>query len=194
MLTETASEATRMGIENIHLMQMDGENLAFRSNTFQAVLCGFAIFFFQDPQKAIDEWYRVLAPARTVGICLAGRGDERWRWYEELLLVYHHRYQFCLSPVNSGVDKPEAIAELLLKSGFVEIRAVHEEYEFAYSDKEEWWRSKWTHGARFPLEQMSEDLLSKFKADVFARLRSHQESHGLQEKWNAIYILGNKQS
>ena len=192
MLTETGSDAKRLGLENIHLIQMDGEHLAFRPNTFHAIFCGFAIFFFLDPQRALEEWYRVLSPSGKIGICLAGQGDERWRWYEELLLAYHQRYQFSLSPMDSDVRKPESITALLLKAGFAETKAVNEEYEFVYSNEEEWWEAKWTHGARFPLEQMPGDILSRFKTEVFERLRSFQRPDGVREQWHAIYILGKK--
>jgi O-methyltransferase / aklanonic acid methyltransferase len=192
MLKEAGSEARRLRLTNIHLLQMDGEQLGFRSNSFQAILCGFAIFFFIEPQQALEEWYRVLSPSGKIGICLAGQGDERWRWYEELLVMYQGRYQFSLSPVESDLRKPEAIVALLTNAGCRETRIVNETYEFLYADEEEWWEAKWTHGARFPLEQMSKDVLSKFKAEVFERLRSYQVSDGFREKWNAIFILGKK--
>jgi len=192
MLAETRLEAKRLGLENIHLVQMDGEHLAFRSNTFQTILCGFAIFFFHDPQAALKELFRVLSNSGQIGLCLAGQGDERWRWYEEILLDYHQRFRFSLSPMDSDVRKPQVIVDLLTNAEFMETEVVNEEYEFVYANEKQWWEAKWTHGARFPLEQMAPDVLHSFKTEVFKHLPPLQHPDGFHEKWRAVFIVGKK--
>src|SRR5579884_4318714 len=45
MVRETAREARARGLANVALLRGDAETIPFRDAAFDAVLCGFAIFF-----------------------------------------------------------------------------------------------------------------------------------------------------
>src|SRR5262245_60192912 len=62
MVKETHSELSRMGLQNVTVLRMDAEQLAFSEVTFDHLLCGFAIFFFPQPDRTLLEWSRVLRP------------------------------------------------------------------------------------------------------------------------------------
>ncbi len=190
MAQETWHDCLRNEFNNVRVLQMDGDYLAFASATFDFILSGFAVFLFTNPKHTFLEWHRVLKLGGKLGICVATGGDERWGWYEELLVAYHKRHHFPLSANSSGgVKKPDAIQELLQKTGFRHVEIVEETYEFDYVDAEQWWQTKWTHGARFPLENMSAEVLVQFKAEVFERLRQSDDFH---EKWRVAYVIGVK--
>ena len=192
MACETWHECHRRNLANVWLLQVDGDYLAFHSSSFNFVLCGFAIFLFPDPDHTLREWYRILIPTGKVGICVASRGDDRWQWYEQLLIKYQQRYQFPLSPGGSDLRRPEAIQELMEVTGLSKVEFTEESYEFTYADAEEWWQAKWTHGARFPLEQMSKEVLTQFRTEVFDRLLHAKAENSLNERWQLAYIMGEK--
>jgi O-methyltransferase / aklanonic acid methyltransferase len=192
MVKETHSELSRMGLQNVTVLRMDAEQLAFSEVTFDHLLCGFAIFFFPQPDRTLLEWSRVLRPGGKVGISVSGGGDERWQWYEELLLTYHHTHHFPLSPAGCGLRKPAEVEAALSEAGFVNIQVMTEEHEFVYADEQEWWEAKWTHGARYPLERMRPEVLSQFQTEVFSRLASMGWVGGLREKWRVVCIIGSK--
>jgi ubiquinone/menaquinone biosynthesis C-methylase UbiE len=74
---------------------MDGDALGFSSIAFNLALCGFAIYFPQ-PDRALSEWKHVLAPNGKLIVCVVAQSDERWNWFNELLVAYHERYGFRL--------------------------------------------------------------------------------------------------
>lgn len=113
MLQETCRDLALLPVQNAALARMDVESLAFRNPTFDGLLSGFAIFWFPQPKHTLAEWYRVLRPGGSVGISLSGGGNERWGWYEELLLAYDKIFHFPLSPSGYGLRKPEEIASAL---------------------------------------------------------------------------------
>ena len=192
MVWETQRECQRRELTKAHLLQMDGDYLAFGSSSFDYILCGFAIFLFPQPERTLQGWYHALDLGGKLGICVASSGDERWQWYEALLWQYHKQYHFPLSANVGGLRKPKEIKALMEKTGFNQVERLSETYEFAYADAAQWWQTKWTHGARFPLEQMGEEVLTQFKADVFKHLQQGQQSDELCERWQLAYIIGTK--
>jgi ubiquinone/menaquinone biosynthesis C-methylase UbiE len=192
MVSETAADISLMAVRNATVLRMDAEHLAFRDATFKYLTCGFAIFLFPQPDRTLSEWLRVLLPGGKVGISVAGRGDERWRWYEELLVEYHNAHHFPLSPGGSGLRDPEAIEAALSTAGFTDLQVIVEEHEFIYGTEQDWWDAKWTHGSRYPLERMKPEVLNQFRRDVFARLAEQKMVDGIREKWRLICIVGLK--
>ncbi len=64
MLRVAKRKANMADLDNIEFRAMDAENLDFPDETFDGVVCRFGLMFCPDPQKAINEAYRVLKPHR----------------------------------------------------------------------------------------------------------------------------------
>ena len=98
-------------LPNVEVRITDAEKLDFPDTTFDAVLCGYAIFFFPNVLQALVEFRRVLKPGGLLAVSTQGTADERWRWWGELL-----RFTFCISIEqnlnlsNSGALPPRLTA------------------------------------------------------------------------------------
>lgn len=147
------------------LLCMDAEQLAFPDASFDALLCGFAIFFL-DASKALTEWKRVLRPAGRLAISVSGGNDPRWDWYEAELRQYRDQYQIPLSRGSSGLHQPDEIARALIDTGYADVAIHTHALDIQYPDVETWWQAKWTHGSRQPLEHFPPEILSQFKNKV----------------------------
>jgi len=53
-------EISQRGLANAQIRQMDAEHLDFPESSFEVVLCGFALFFFPQLDRALAEFGRVL--------------------------------------------------------------------------------------------------------------------------------------
>lgn len=192
MVQETAADIERRGLMQATMLHMDAEHMAFPGASFDYVLCGFAIFFFPDLERALSEFYRVLRPGGRVGVTFGRYRDELARWYEELLVSYHNRYQFQVSP-SAGRSRDLAECKSLVSGArFIDVCDTYEETEFIYANEEEWWGARWTHGPRFSLERMPPDILDKFKAEVFAWFERFKRPDGFHELWGTWYVTGSK--
>ncbi|MDQ2713351.1 MAG: methyltransferase domain-containing protein [Chloroflexota bacterium] len=192
MVRETTAEIARRNLPYVSILQMDAEHLTFPDASFDAALCGFAIFLFPDLEQALSEFFRVLRPGGKVGITVAQDLDALSHWYRECISDYHARYHF---PLHAGGGEGSNYAQLpdyLTQAGFSDVQILQEEADFVYTNAQEWWDSRWTHGTRYSLEQMAPEVLAQFKDEVFTRLAQEAQSHDIHEMLLLKYIVADK--
>ena len=192
MLQETATEIARRSISHATVLQMDAEQLTFPAASFDAVLCGFAIFLFPHLEQALSEFYRVLRPAGKLGITVAHNSDALSQWYGKHLTGYHDLYHFPMNAGGTRLDYHSELPTYLAHAGFSDVQVLHDQTEVVYASAQQWWDAKWTHGTRYSLEHMSPEVLAQFKTEVFARLQEAQEPDGIHEEWNFQFTVGIK--
>jgi ubiquinone/menaquinone biosynthesis C-methylase UbiE len=191
MVLATGSEIQRRGIRNADVRVMDAEQLQFGDNSFDLVLCAFALFFLPHAGQALSEFRRVLKPGGWVALSTWGDGDTRWSWCIALLKSY-------LPPeprqtkAEIGFDKPEHMQQHLRAAGFRDVRVIEETSEFTYSGADEWWQSQWSHGGRGALESLSADGLARFQHDVYERLDALRTPRDLPVRMSALFSLAVK--
>ncbi len=193
MVEETTRALAERGLANAAMLRMDAEELTFADESFDVVLCSFAYFFFPHLERALAQFYRVLRPGGTLLLTAHGGTDERWQWYEDLLIAFYARHNLAWPlPVGGGHRPLGELRTMLIQVGFASVRVVPEAVEAVYADAEEWWAAKWTHGARRPLEAMPPNLLQAFVAEVNDHLAPLRLADGFHERWRVHCALGTK--
>ncbi len=151
------------------LARMDAQQLAVRSQSFDAVVCSFAIGSFPDPLSALAECWRVAHPGGRLGLVVSDRwwweGDERWSWHGDLL-------QSVGVPVPAGrFASAEAIDSVLNEAGWQLRDLVAESFPMVFSGADEWWAWAWSHGYRQILESMGAGELTRYRTECFRQLQ-----------------------
>jgi ubiquinone/menaquinone biosynthesis C-methylase UbiE len=189
MVRETASEIARRGVDQAIVRQMDAEALEFPDASFDRVTCGFALFFFPSPERALEEFHRVLRPGGKVAASTWGDPDPLWAWYDEIAKRHG------VPGVNVGSGRFRTPAELetvLAQAGFVEVRTQLESITFVYKDEEEWWNRVWAHEGAITFANVAPDVLGRFKADAFERLRAVKQPDGLHRLARVLFATAVK--
>src|SRR5262245_2875992 len=75
----TAARA-RLGEEAFHPVATDGQALAFRDGSFDAVVCQLGLQFFSDPARGLTEFRRVLRAGRCAAVCVISTPDRAPMW------------------------------------------------------------------------------------------------------------------
>jgi O-methyltransferase / aklanonic acid methyltransferase len=155
----------------ILLACMDAQQLAVRSESFDAVVCSFALGSLRDPLSALGECWRVARPGGRLGLVVSDRwwweGDERWSWHGDLL-------QSMGVPVPVGrFASAEAIDSVLKETGWELLDLVTESFPMVFSGADEWWAWAWSHGYRQVLESMGAAELALYRTECFRQLRQH---------------------
>jgi ubiquinone/menaquinone biosynthesis C-methylase UbiE len=201
MVEQTSHEIKQRALSNVSLLQMDAEHLQFPDESFDFVLCGFAVFFFPQLDRALSEFRRVLRPQGCLGISTWGQHDDRWKWYDDLFESYLPSPPEEQAPDNPPAprpvfNKPDGLVAMLGGAGFADVRVVSEEADFIYGSTEEWWQTQWSHGARGGLEEIERkggaELLERFKSDAFERLQAVKQPDGIHEMFRALFAVATK--
>lgn len=56
------------GVNNVHFQKGDAENLPFKKNSFDIVVCRLAFHHFEDPSRVLQQMARVCRPNGTVAV------------------------------------------------------------------------------------------------------------------------------
>ena len=203
MIQENREAIKRLGLQNVEAREMDAEYLAFPDESFDCVLCSFAIFFFPQLDRALSEMRRVLKPDGRIAVTTwAGARDEQWKWFEKLIETYlpsEPEPEPIIDPQSTSkpiFNTPEGLEAILASAGFVDIKVVSESTEFIYTDEEEWWSTLWSHGMRADLEAIEEkagqDGLKRFQEDAFERVQIIKQPDGIHQLFSVLFGLAFK--
>jgi O-methyltransferase/aklanonic acid methyltransferase len=213
MIQETSKAIEQRKLAQVQLLTMDAEHLKFPDATFDAVLCGFALFFFPHLQRALAEFKRVLKPASRAGnfptpgrlatggtsltrraggrlvVSTWGPPDAGWEWYDDLLKIYGVQP---IPLVTEPLEQPSALKSVLRRAGFTELDVRTEMVDVVYADEEEWWARQLAQGTRLLLAGMPPEALERFKADVFKHLSRHKHRDGIHRRTTVLFGLASR--
>lgn len=193
MVEATGAEVARRRLPHVTVQQGDAEALPFAVASFDAALCGFAVFLFPDLERALGEMRRVVRPGGRVGFTVARDADPLSRWYGERITAYAARYGFPLSAGGGDGRDLDALPASLAHAGFTDLRVETGRGEFPYASAQQWWDARWTHGPRYALEQAPPDARARLQAEVFARLAEEAtRPGGVCEALDFTYLIATR--
>ncbi|MCH8268211.1 MAG: methyltransferase domain-containing protein [Acidobacteria bacterium] len=80
------ARAKSAACENLMLIQAEAEDIPWQDGFFSKVLCVESFYYYEDPEKALREIYRVMSPGGSVWIVnhLSKENELSLRWVQEL--------------------------------------------------------------------------------------------------------------
>lgn len=197
MVRETKAEVRRRDLKAVEIVLMDADDPAFAENSFDLILCGFALHFLDYP-LLLPKLLRLLKP----GGCFAASmpyvpqqaAAANWKWLFELTkAVFPPEFTppaFWIAPRR--LNKPELAENALQEAGFVDIRIENEEAILYFKDEHDWWDWEWSQGSRFWLEGMSPEGLEHFQRESFRNLAAMKTDQGIPMPDGARFAIGYK--
>jgi ubiquinone/menaquinone biosynthesis C-methylase UbiE len=191
MVKKTAAEIQDGGWKNAEMLQIDAEELRFQDASFDSVLCGFSLWFFPRPQRALAEFFRVLKPGGQIALSTWSQDCPFVSWCLRIGREYLPP-QPDAGPKPSHFDTAPVLEAALREAGFESIEITTDHADFAYASDEEWWNSLWSHGIRRFFEQIEESALPAVKADVLQKAQAFRKADGIHTPMRALFAVGNK--
>lgn len=188
MLAETSIAVQKRDIDWIDLVYMDAEQLNFPDNSFDAIFCGFALFFFPSMSKALSEFKRVLKPNGFLAVSTWGNDSELDALVNTEINNLCKTTSLAINPLWST----QALQNALEMANFKNIKIIEETIEFLHNTAEDWWKSLWAHGTRAKFEQLSAEQLANLHKKVIDIAVLLDKGSGLTEELQVFYGIAQK--
>jgi ubiquinone/menaquinone biosynthesis C-methylase UbiE len=122
----TAARA-RLGDESFQPVATDGQALAFRDGSFDAVVCQLGLQFFPDPARGLTEFRRILRVGGCTAVCVISTPDRAPMWGILADVLSHHLPdQREALHLGFALADPERLEHLLRTAGFRDVRVKRE--------------------------------------------------------------------
>jgi ubiquinone/menaquinone biosynthesis C-methylase UbiE len=177
-------------LHNVDFRRADMTELSYPDDSFDAVVCVFAIFFVTDMVKQVRELWRVVRPGGKLAITTWGPrmfepGSQAW-WSA----VKESRPDL-VTAVNpwERITTTQAVLQLLSDSGIKSTEVTAEDGQQALESPEDWWTVVLGSGYRWTVEQMNAEETARVKA---ANLKTLRDSGTKFIETNVIYAVAKK--
>lgn len=156
LLELARAKAKQLGLENTEFQSGDMTNLAFETETFDAVICVFGIFFVPDMDVALHELKRVLKTGGTLAITTWGP-----RLFEPVNTVFWNSVREVRPDLHKSfnpwdrISAPDDLRSLLNAAGFTQSEVVAESGSQPLNSPDDWWAMVLGSGYRGTVDQLS---------------------------------------
>ena len=178
-------------IENAEALVGDAERLPFEDERFDAVLCGFGLFFFPDTRRALAECRRVLRHDGVLALSTFTRAgsdsmDQIWARIGAYLPVpsaADHERRF---------DEPTHLRTALVAAGFVDVDIEPSPFQVSLPDIDAW--LIWLRSMEFSeyLAQMTPSMLEDFRRSTSADFSGQTGGPEVRFRMDALLTVGRK--
>jgi len=156
-------------LANAEALLADGDQLPFEDGSFDAVLCGFGLFFFPDPLRALREFARVTRSGGSVALSTFTRDgsssmDRIWRRIGDYVPVPGP------APDELRFHEPAQLIEILERAGYVDAEVEMSPFDVVVADVDAW--LAWLRSMEFVeyLDRMSPTQLEQFRVSASSEL------------------------
>ena len=163
MVDQLRAGISARGVTNAEAQVADAEDLPFSDASFDAVLCGFALFFFPDAARALAEFRRVLRPNGRLAIAT---------FTKEGSATFDRTWERISADIagpppppadHVDFDEPWQLRDALHGAGFVEVDVMESFLEVVLADVDAWWAWLWSFEFFEYLERMDDETLDSFR-------------------------------
>jgi ubiquinone/menaquinone biosynthesis C-methylase UbiE len=131
---------TRLGEDAFWPVATDGQALAFKDGSFDAVVCQLGLQFFPDPARGIAEFRRVLRVGGCTAVCVISTPERAPMWGVLADALSHHLPdQRDALHVAFALADPERLADLFRKAGFHDVQVKRETRQEAIESFDAYW-------------------------------------------------------
>jgi SAM-dependent methyltransferase len=190
MLRHAAERAAELEVANVEFKRIDAEWIDLPLGSVDAIACRFGVMLMADPDAALRECRRVLAPGGRIALAVWDV-PARNPWASAPAMVLSERGLMQTPPPRPGVFSPgmfaladsDALAERISDAGFIEVALSSVALVRAHDDFEDFWETSLDMSPGFHNAVMScpESEIDQIKEAVAASLEPFTAPDGTME-------------
>lgn len=120
MVDAVSATASAQALAQISCERVDAEELSYPDASFDIATCVLGLMYPADPQRAIDQIFRVLKSGGRAAVCVWGRRD-RCGW-NAIFPIVESRVQSDVCPMFFSLGGPAALDYAFERAGFIDRR------------------------------------------------------------------------
>lgn len=191
MIDRAIRNVDKMALHNVDYHVMDAAQPEFKSGYFDAVMCGFGIFFLADMPAALTQWLRVLKPGGQLAFSVFA--DSAFEPMATLFREQIARYGVDAEKMAwQRLTDGQQCRQLLEAAGADTIRVADRQMGYHLNHGNDWWDVIWNSGFRGYVEQLHPEQLQAFREQHLAEVAGLLTDKGLWMDVNVIFAGGRK--
>ena len=191
MLAMAEKNVGKHALNNVDYHNMDAEELAFRSNYFDVITCGFALFFLPEPLQALKQWLRVLKPGGR--IIMSTFTKQAFQPYADDFRTAITETGFEIpGPVWQQFSEQTECEDILQQAGFIDNDSLISQHGYHLKDEQEWWNIINNSGFRGVVDMLDEPQKDKFKSTHLTAIANYVDKKGLWLDVGVIFSIAKK--
>lgn len=185
ILEFAAHNAAQVGHNNIETIVADGENLPFDDASFDAAISRLGLMFFPDPQRGVNEIYRVLKPGGR--FCAMVFSSPQTNPCLGIMMSTALKYAGLTpgDPYRAGgllsLGKPGLIDTLLVSAGFRECVTTRVSAPFRLPSAHHY--LEFVRGSAAPILQIMAKLDEASRASAWAEMEAKLSAFNSENGW-----------
>lgn len=192
MLAVAAAKTARLPIV---LLEMDAQALAFRDESFDAVVCQLGLMFMPNAASALQEWTRVLRSRSRLAVCVYATPD-RVPLYGILMDELSRRLPDELDMLYqpSRLADADILERLLAGAGLRAVRVIVETRVHRFASFDEYWHPFQAGGGRHGqlYTRLPAAVQQEVEAAVRDRMRQYVVDGRLEIAADVIIAVGER--
>jgi ubiquinone/menaquinone biosynthesis C-methylase UbiE len=171
----------------------DGQALAFRDGSFDAVVCHLGLMFFPDPTRGLAEFRRVLRRGGCASVCVISTAEKApiWGVLAETLSRHLPARREALHLSFSLADS-KRLEQMFDAAGFREVRVTRETHDGVVESFDEYWATIEAGTGQMPLiySALPEVKRRAVQDEVRARLAPFESNGRLEMSVEMLIGVG----
>jgi ubiquinone/menaquinone biosynthesis C-methylase UbiE len=123
----------RLAGRHVGLTASDGQALAFRDGSFDAVLCQLGLIFFPAPERGLAEFRRVLRPGGRAAVAVLTTPGRSLFGRVNIAIARHIPGEAAAADRLFSLGSPERLRQLFEGVGFRDVETVSEMKTFSFA-------------------------------------------------------------
>ena len=118
----------------------DGQQLPFRNDTFDAVICQLGLMFFPRPDEALVEFARIARPAGRVAVAVLSTPERAAMWgVLARVLSDHLPDQHKAFHLSFSLADPGMVIELFTRAGYRDVQVQRHVRDSVFESLDDYW-------------------------------------------------------
>jgi len=185
MLDALFEKCQHLKINNIDLHEMDAQQLAFRSDYFDIIVCHYALPLMAQPTLVLNEIQRVLKPSGKAIFSLLSKQALQpcLDWLYQQLQVWGINYQDSMYQNQQHYQSIPQTQQNLIAAGFKHSKHITRQVGYHLQTPEDCWHILWNSPERRHLSHLSATEHSDFKNQYLETVQKFWEKGGEKQRW-----------